>query len=222
MEFTFAGRVDNSMPSGSSSVPVRVGFRRERSPRDSVLKTRDTTDPPPAVPEEPRPSSSSRPWSCLRIFSSLAARELLFFALFLLLASFLFCSFSSISWTSSIPIPDPTHHHHPKKLCHKTTAHNILGNQRILSSGIETKLMAVLRTASVHAPAPNAAVPPSVRHAEARCRTKPQINREAVNKMLRAALQTPRMASPRSRAAGWVESDVKTMAEEATAKGPVA
>lgn len=93
------------------------------------------------------------------------------------------------------PFAAPTHHHHPKKLCQSMTDQISPGSQTYSSSlGTYKNVSAVLRSARPSATVPNIAVPPSVRHALRRLRTRPQINREVVNSNERVALQTLRTA----------------------------
>jgi hypothetical protein len=102
-------------------------------------------------------------------------------------------SFSSMPWSPYNPLalPAPTHHHQPRKLCQRITAHIRLGNQTYSSSlGTYKKLSAVLTTARERAAHPNAAVPPSVRQACLRLTRRPQMKREAVNSKESVALQT--------------------------------
>jgi len=137
-----------------------------------------------------------------------------------------FSSLLSISSTPSMPssctpIPDPTHHHHPKKLCHMMTAQISPGNQSYCCLlGMYTKVNTVDANAKNIAPAPNAAVPPSVLHAWSRFTKKPQITRERVNSRERVALQTFCTASAQSTTRGseWIGRSCIMAAT--TAKGP--
>ena len=90
-----------------------------------------------------------------------------------------------------------------------------------LSSNMSTKFTTTLMTANMHAAAPNAAVPPSVRQARCLLTAKPQMNNAAPKSSERVVLHMLRMASPRS-AAGVceVEREVNVMADEARASGP--
>lgn len=81
------------------------------------------------------------------------------------------------------------------------------------------KFTAVLLTANTNAPAPNAAVPPSVLHARFLLTTNPQRKSAVVKSSERAELQMLRTIMPH-----WAvvpsESEVKVMADEASAMGP--
>ena len=93
------------------------------------------------------------------------------------------------------PLPAPTHHHQPRKLCQRTTAHMRLGSQTYSSSrSMYKKLRAVDMRARERAAVPKTAVPPSVRQAWRRLTKNPQMKRAIVNRRERAALQTLRTA----------------------------
>jgi len=114
----------------------------------------------------------------------------------------------------------PTHHHHPMKLCHNTTTHTRLGIQPGGSSAIVTMLRAVLQSARNKAPAPNMAVPPSVRHASLRLMKKPQMQRAIANSKANVLLQTLRIDSPMAWTSSLLLRAIKDEADEASASGP--
>lgn len=146
--------------------------------------------PPPSTTHSPAPllnkNTSATPFHILCAFSFL----IFFLSTCAILLALLFSALLNNSSTSPTPIPAPTHHHHPKKLCQSTTAH--------ISPGIHTNwfLLGMYRnviaddiSASIIAPAPNAAVPPSVRQACFRFTSVPQRKSEVVKSSESVALQ---------------------------------
>lgn len=129
-----------------------------------------------------------------RVFVSFRRRS----ASFLLesrLACFLIFSSISSSLCIPLPLPAPTHHHHPRKLCQRMMAHIRPGSQTYWSSlGTYKKFRAVPTSASASAAQPNAAVPPSVRHACLRLTRRPQMKRAIVKSRDSVALHTFRTA----------------------------
>jgi hypothetical protein len=94
-------------------------------------------------------------------------------------------------------------------------------NQLRWSTLTSIKLRAVLATASMSAPAPKAAVPPSVLHARFRFTAKPQMKRAVVKRRVRVELQMLRTMTPTWTVLAEDERDAKVMADEARAMGPV-
>ena len=115
----------------------------------------------------------------------------------------------------------PAHHHHPMKLCHNTTTHTRLGIQPGGSKAIVTMLRAVLQSERNKVPAPNMAVPPSVRHASLRLMKKPQMQRAIVNNRANALLQMLRIDSPMPWTSSLLLRAIKDEADEASTSGPV-
>lgn len=94
-------------------------------------------------------------------------------------------------------------------------------NQLNLSTLTSKKLTAVLPTANSSAPAPKAAVPPSVRQARRRLTTNPQRKRAVVKRRERVELQMLRTMVPYWTVRDEEERAVKVTAEEVIARGPV-
>lgn len=133
------------------------------------------------------------------------------------------CTFrmTSSSSTKPAPLPAPTHHHQPRKLCQRTTAHIRPGNQTYSSSlGMYRKLRPVLMTARKMAAPPKAAVPPSVLHACFLFMRKPQMKRAAVKSKERVALQTFRTAEETTLTAGFPLKCSSCMIAARIARGP--